>query len=70
MNQASINQGDVEAVPIPLPVPETQREVVRRVETLLAFADRLEVRLDQVQTSVDRLTLSLLAKAFRGELVP
>ena len=70
VNQASINQGDVKAVPMPLPLPETQREVVRRVETLFAFADRLEARLALAQTAVDRLTPSLLAKAFRGELVP
>ena len=29
-----------------------------------------EARLAQAQTAVDRLTPSLLAKAFRGELVP
>ena len=55
-----------------LPVPSLglQSEIVRRVETLFAFADRLEARLAQAQTAVDRLTPSLLAKAFRGELVP
>jgi len=40
------------------------------VETLFAFADRLEARLSNAQTAVDRLTPALLAKAFRGELVP
>ena len=47
-----------------------QVEIARRVETLFAFADRFEARLSQAQTAVDRLTPSLLAKAFRGELVP
>lgn len=56
--------------PIPLPPRAEQTEIVRRVETLFAFADRLEVRLSQAQTAVDRLTPALLAKAFRGELVP
>lgn len=55
---------------VPLPTLEQQTEIVRRVETLFAFADRLEARLTQAQTAVDRLTPSLLAKAFRGELVP
>lgn len=50
-------------------VPE-QAEIVRRVETLFAFADRLEARLKTVQTGTERLTPALLAKAFRGELVP
>ena len=54
----------------PLPALEEQLEIVRRASTFLAFATRLEPRLTQAQTAVDRLTLSLLAKAFRGELVP
>jgi len=55
---------------VPIPSYEEQIEIVRRLETLFAFADRLEARLAQAQTAVDRLTPSLLAKAFRGELVP
>ena len=53
-----------------LPSFEEQTEIVRRVETLFAFADRLEARLAQAQTAATRLTPALLAKAFRGELVP
>ena len=41
-----------------------------RLETLFAFADRLEARLQTAQTATERLTPALLAKAFRGELVP
>jgi type I restriction enzyme S subunit len=47
-----------------------QTEIVRRVESLFAFADRLEARLSRARTAADRLTPALLAKAFRGELVP
>ena len=65
-----ISQADLDSLEIPLPPLEEQAEIVRRVETLFAFADRLEARLAQAQTAVDRLTPSLLAKAFRGELVP
>ena len=43
---------------------------MRRVERLFAFADQIEARLTQAQTHVARLTQSLLAQAFRGELVP
>ena len=56
--------------PLPEPTHEEQTEIVRRVETLFAFADRLEARLAQAQTAATRLTPALLAKAFRGELVP
>lgn len=65
-----INIEDLRELPVRLPSLSEQAEVVRRVETLFAFADRLEARLTQAQTAVDRLTPSLLAKAFRGELVP
>ena len=52
------------------PSLEEQAEIVRRVDTLFAFADRLEARLAKAQAAADRLTPALLAKAFRGELVP
>ena len=51
------------------PLPE-QQEIVRRVENLFAFADRIEARLATARKTVDRLTPATLAKAFRGELVP
>lgn len=69
-NMPKINQQTVISAPCRLPPKAEQTEIVRRVETLFAFADRLEVRLQAAQTASDRLTPSLLAKAFRGELVP
>lgn len=53
-----------------VPMPEEQAEIVRRINLLFAYADRLEARLKIAQTATERLTPSLLAKAFRGELVP
>ncbi len=61
---------DFAQCPVPVPPMIEQEEIVKRVEVLLAFADRVESRLAQAQYSVNRLTPSLLAKAFRGELVP
>lgn len=54
---------------IPTPPKDEQVEIVRRVEQLFAFADQLEARLTDARTHVDALTQSILAKAFRGELV-
>lgn len=51
------------------PVKE-QIEIVRRVEALFAVADNLEARYQTSRTQVNQLTPALLAKAFRGELVP
>jgi type I restriction enzyme S subunit len=55
---------------ISLPSLEEQTEIVRRVEQLFAFADQLEAKVAAAKTRVDHLTQSILAKAFRGELVP
>ncbi|MCB9924380.1 MAG: restriction endonuclease subunit S [Planctomycetaceae bacterium] len=65
-----LNVRDIKAFPTPVPPLPEQQEIVRRVEKLFAFADQIESRLRQAQAHVDRLTQSLLAKAFRGELVP
>jgi len=47
-----------------------QHEIVRRVEALLARADRIEKRLAAATRRVESLTQAILAQAFRGELVP
>jgi type I restriction enzyme S subunit len=46
------------------------QEIVRQVEDLFALADQLELRLTQARKQVDKLTTSLLARAFAGQLVP
>lgn len=66
----TLNLGDLAKLPVPVPPKEEQTEIIRRVETLFAFADRLEARLQAARTATERLTPALLAKAFRGELVP
>ena len=60
----------IQQLPVPLPPLSEQQEIVRRVEKLFAFADQIEARLKHAQAHVDRLTQSILRKAFRGELVP
>lgn len=69
-NLASINKTMLAALPISLPPAEEQAEIVRRVESLLKLADSIEAGYAAAFTQAQRLTLLLLAKAFRGELVP
>lgn len=69
-NQPNLNLSKIKEFRLRLPSLDEQAEIVRRVEALFAYVDRLEARLAQAQTAVDRLTPSLLARAFRGELVP
>lgn len=67
--RAKLTQQALNSLPIAVPPALEISEIVRRVETLFAFADRLEARLQVAQAAATRLTPSLLAKAFRGELV-
>jgi type I restriction enzyme, S subunit len=66
----TLSVSKVAALSLKVPDLQEQTEIVRRIETLFAFADRLEARLQTAQTATERLTPSLLAKAFCGELVP
>ena len=55
---------------LPLPPINEQHEIVCRVEALFKIADQIEERYKKARSYVDKLTQSILAKAFRGELVP
>lgn len=68
VNLANINKTTLSLLPIPLPPAEEQTEIVRRVEELFAFADKVEAQVNAAQSRVNNLTQSILAKAFRGEL--
>jgi len=69
-NQPNLNLSKIKEFPLMLPSMEEQIEIVRRVEALFALADKLEARYTTARAQVDKLTPALLAKAFRGELVP
>ena len=55
---------------VPLPPLEEQQEIVKRVKELFCLADRIETRYQKASGYLNKLTPSVLAKAFRGELVP
>ncbi|MBE5188036.1 restriction endonuclease subunit S [Vibrio parahaemolyticus] len=65
-----LNLGILRKLPIALPPVEEQKEIVRLVDQYFAFADTIEAQVKKAQARVDNLTQSILAKAFRGELVP
>ena len=69
-NQPNLNLNKVKEIKVKLPSMEEQTEVIRRVEQLFTFADQLEAKVKTAQARIDQLTQSILAKAFRGELVP
>lgn len=65
-----LNLSNIRDLVLALPSLAEQTEIVRRVEQLFAFAEQLEAKVATAQARIDRLTQSILAKAFRGELVP
>lgn len=67
---AAIYQRSLMALEIQVPSLEEQSELIDRVETLFTLAYQLEDRLTNARQVADRLTPALLAKSFRGELVP
>lgn len=68
--KAGLGLGDIKNIWVALPPIEEQKEIVRRVEDLFKFADQIEARYKKARSYTDKLTQSILAKAFRGELVP
>jgi len=68
--QKNINIGILSDVAVPLPHLAEQHEIVRRVEALFKLADTIEKRVAAATARTEKLTQAILAKAFRGELVP
>ena len=61
---------DVKAQPFALPPVAEQAEIIRQVESLFKLAGAIERRVTAAATRADKLTQAILARAFRGELVP
>lgn len=68
--QPNLSAKSLSLFPLTLPSVDEQREIVSRVESLLAFSEQIETRIDIGKSRADSLVQSILAKAFRGELVP
>ncbi|EFH1082153.1 restriction endonuclease subunit S [Escherichia coli] len=66
--QKNINLKVLNELKLPIPDIKEQREIVRRVEQLFAYADTIEKQVNNALARVNNLTQSILAKAFRGEL--
>jgi type I restriction enzyme S subunit len=65
----SLSTKKIASFTVPIPPIDEQREIVRRVDQLLALADGLGERIEVAATCIDRSSQAVLAKAFRGELV-
>lgn len=65
-----LNLDNIREVIVAVPPLPEQQEIVRRVEALFKKADEIEARYKKAKAFVDKLTQSILVKAFRGKLVP
>lgn len=68
LSMRNIGQKALLDIDLPKPPLEEQTEIVRRVEELFAYADKIQRQADAALQRVNSLTQSILAKAFRGEL--
>jgi type I restriction enzyme S subunit len=68
--QPNLNLGMIKATEVPVPPLAEQMEIVRRIESAFAEIDRLTAEAAAARRLLDRLDQAVLAKAFRGELVP
>lgn len=65
-----INIRDLKQLPLPVPPITEQREIVLQVDSLFKLANIIEKRIEAAKLREEKLAQSILAKAFRGELVP
>jgi type I restriction enzyme, S subunit len=70
LSMRNLSQANLRSISVTVPPPEERAEAVRRVDELFALADSLQRRYSDTTRRVEKLTPSILAKAFRGELVP
>lgn len=64
-----INMSVIKNFNIPYPSLKKQKEIVRRFEAMFENATKVEKKYLKAKDHTNRLTQSILAKAFRGELV-
>lgn len=72
MSQTTRNQVSItKQVELGLPFChiDEQKEIVRRVESLFAVANRIEASYNTMQEKMNRLPQAILSKAFKGELI-
>jgi type I restriction enzyme S subunit len=66
----NINSTQIQRLPISHPDIDEQHEIVRLIEKAFAWINRLASETTSARKLIDYLDQAVLAKAFRGELVP
>lgn len=69
-NLASISKRKVAALPVPIPPTGEAVEIVRRIQSAFRWLDHMAADHASAARLLPKLDAAILAKAFRGELVP
>ena len=69
-NLASISLSTLKVFPVPAPSLDEQRQAVEEIDRNLAAAAHMRKEIDRARLRSSTLRRSILATAFRGELVP
>lgn len=70
VNIIHIGKAGLARMMIPVPPSDEQGALLKQIDAVFAHADRLEAEAVRARALLDRLESAILAKAFRGELVP
>ncbi|WP_226889367.1 restriction endonuclease subunit S [Nostoc sp. MG11] len=70
VSQSNINAQKLAKFEIPFCSLQEQQEIVQRIHTLFKAIAQIQQQHQQAEEQLNRLNQSILAKAFRGELVP
>ncbi len=70
VTQPNINASAIRSLPFPVLNVNEQKQTIAAVEAHFARANRLEAEAARSRKLLDRLEAAILAKAFKGELVP
>src|SRR4051794_34079106 len=65
-----LNGEIIKSMFLPVPSLKEQTEIICRIDTQFAWVDRLSKERTSARKLIDHLDEAVLAKAFRGELVP
>ena len=68
--QHGISGGDLKSVKLPVPALSVQQEIAHRIKTAFTWLDRVVAEHANASRLLPKLDQAILAKAFRGELVP
>ncbi len=68
--QAGFNKNDLASMNFPVPPLSEQKRIVNKIETCFKKVDATDEALNKAEVLIGKYKEALLAKAFRGELVP